>query len=135
MGQYDVVGGVGGGMVRIGRWVTEDIGGEGLYGGCEGGIETEGDGNGGIGVEVDNETVLVVGGRALVEGVLVFEEGAGLYAFFSGRPEMIGGGKSRPSAALRDSWRAKSEACHHSRNLSAKILVGNSSLRLDSNLG
>ena len=28
------------------------------------------------------------------------------------------------SAAFLDSCRAKSEACHHSRNLSAKILVG-----------
>lgn len=37
----------------------------------------------------------------------------------------MGGGSSMFSAAFLDSWRAKSEACHHSRNLSAKILVGN----------
>jgi hypothetical protein len=41
-----------------------------------------------------------------------------------GRLGSIGGGSSMLSAALRDSWRAKSEAYHHSRNLSAKMLVG-----------
>ena len=41
-----------------------------------------------------------------------------------GRPEIMGGGSSSPSITLRDNWRAKSDACHHSRNLSAKIDVG-----------
>lgn len=36
----------------------------------------------------------------------------------------IGGGSSMFSAAFRDNCRAKSEACHHSRNLRAKMLVG-----------
>ena len=48
---------------------------------------------------------------------------------------MIGGGRSRPSAAFRDSCRAKSDACHHSRNLRAKIDVGRRILRLESNRG
>ena len=53
----------------------------------------------------------------------------------AGRPEIMGGGRSRLSAALRESWRAKSEACHHSRNLSAKMEVGRRIFRLDSNRG
>ncbi len=53
----------------------------------------------------------------------------------SGRPEMIGGGSSSPSAALRESWRAKSDACHHSRNLSAKMEVGRRIFKLESNRG
>lgn len=44
-------------------------------------------------------------------------------------PEMMGAGRSRPSVALRESWRAKSEACHHSRNFRAKIEVGRRRLR------
>lgn len=52
-----------------------------------------------------------------------------------GSPEMIGGERSRPSAALRESWRAKSEACHHSRNLSAKMDVGRRILRLERRRG
>lgn len=51
------------------------------------------------------------------------------------RPETMGGGSSRPSAALRLSWRAKSLACHHSRNLRAKMLVGRRMERLLSSLG
>lgn len=41
-----------------------------------------------------------------------------------GREGSIGGGRSIFSAAFRDNCRAKSEACHHSRNLRAKMLVG-----------
>lgn len=52
-----------------------------------------------------------------------------------GRPEMRGGGKSRPSAALRDNCREKSEACHHSRNLSANIEAGSRIFRLDKRRG
>ncbi len=51
------------------------------------------------------------------------------------RPDTMGGGNSRPSAALRESWRAKSEACHHSRNLRAKMEAGRRILRLDSKRG
>lgn len=53
----------------------------------------------------------------------------------AGKPETVGGGSSRPSAAFRESWRAKSLACHHSRNLSAKIDVGSRIFRLDRSLG
>lgn len=52
-----------------------------------------------------------------------------------GRPEIVGAGSSSPSAALRDNWRAKSEACHHSRNLRAKMEVGSRILRLESRRG
>lgn len=41
-----------------------------------------------------------------------------------GREGNIGGGSSMFSAAFLDSCLAKSEACHHSRNFSAKMLVG-----------
>ena len=52
-----------------------------------------------------------------------------------GRPEIVGGGRSSPSAALRVSCRAKSEACHHSRNFKAKMEVGRRILRLDRSRG
>jgi hypothetical protein len=39
-------------------------------------------------------------------------------------PFVMGAGMSRVSVALRASWREKSLACHHSRNLSAKIEAG-----------
>lgn len=52
-----------------------------------------------------------------------------------GKPAVTGGGRSIPSAAFFDSWRAKSEACHHSRNLRAKMEVGRRILRLDSRRG
>ena len=51
------------------------------------------------------------------------------------RPEIIGGGSSRPSAAFRDSCLAKSDACHHSRNFSANIDVGSKNRREDRSLG
>lgn len=51
------------------------------------------------------------------------------------RPEMTGGGSSSPSVALWLSCRAKSDACHHSRNLSAKMLVGRRNLRLERRRG
>ena len=56
-------------------------------------------------------------------------------AFRLGRPDIIGGGRSNPSAALRVSCRAKSEACHHSRNLRAKMEVGRRILRLERRRG
>lgn len=52
-----------------------------------------------------------------------------------GRPVTIGGGNSSPSAAFRESCRAKSEACHHSRNLRANMEVGRRMLREESNRG
>ena len=129
MGQREVVLGWGGGTVRIGRRVLDDRGGVGrLWGGGEGG---------GWVVGLVRETVFVEGGV----GEWVDEEardrlwfGGGGTALV-GRPEMMGGGRSRPSAALRESWRAKSEACHHSRNLSAKMEAGRRIFRLDSKRG
>ena len=56
-------------------------------------------------------------------------------AFFGGKPEMTGGGMSRPSVAFLESCRAKSEACHHSRNLRANIEVGKRILRLERRRG
>ena len=53
----------------------------------------------------------------------------------SGKPDIVGGGNSRPSFAFLESWRAKSDACHHSRNFRAKIDVGNKIFRLESSLG
>lgn len=49
-----------------------------------------------------------------------FVTGEGVY-------DIIGGGNSNPSVAFRDNCLAKSLACHHSRNFSAKILVGSNS--------
>ena len=54
---------------------------------------------------------------------------------FWGRLGRIGGGSSMFSAAFRDSCLAKSDACHHSKNLSAKMLVGSRILIELSNLG
>ena len=47
----------------------------------------------------------------------------------------MAGGNSIPSAAFLDSCLAKSDACHHSKNFNAKILVGRSIFRLPSTLG
>lgn len=53
----------------------------------------------------------------------------------AGRPAMTGGGNSKPSAAFRESCRAKSEACHHSRNFRANMEVGSRMLRDENNRG
>ena len=53
----------------------------------------------------------------------------------AGKPEIVGGGSSTPSLAFLLSCRAKSLACHHSRNFSAKILVGSRIFRLPSTRG
>lgn len=50
-------------------------------------------------------------------------------------PDTIGGGRSSPSVAFRDNCLAKSEACHHSRNLRANMEVGRSNRRLDNKRG
>ena len=118
--------GEGGGTVRMGRRVVDEVGGfrRGLVElGCW------------VGGGLERETVFVV-----VDFVVVgFEVDADAGGFDrpgeEGRPGMIGGGRSRPSAALRESWREKSEACHHSRNLRAKIEVGRRSLRLERRRG
>ena len=48
---------------------------------------------------------------------------------------MTGGGRLRFSVAFRESCRAKSDACHHSRNLRAKMDVGRRRLRLERRRG
>ena len=53
----------------------------------------------------------------------------------SGMPDTTGAGRSRASVALRASWREKSLACHHSRNLSAKIDAGRRSFKERRNCG
>ena len=50
-------------------------------------------------------------------------------------PATIGGGKFKFSVAFLESCVAKSEACHHSRNLSAKIEVGSRSRSAESSFG
>lgn len=79
-----------------------------------------------------------VGDFSSVEGVANVTpdlEGAVAAAGAFGIPEMVGAGNSSPSAALRDSCLAKSDACHHSKNLRAKIEVGRRILRLESKRG
>lgn len=119
------------GRVRMGRKVVEEIRGVGLGASAGEGIELTGWGGGRTvwGGE-ERETVLGcwVVGWEVVDGGKSFLEG-------DGRPDMTGGGRSSPSAALRESWRAKSEACHHSRNLSAKMEVGRRILRLERRRG
>jgi len=66
--------------------------------------------------------------------VVPFSGGPGL-TDSEGKPEMTGGGNSIPSAAFFDNCLAKSDACHHSKNLSAKILVGSKIFKLPSKRG
>ena len=137
IGQRADVVGVGAGTVWIGRCVVEDIGGLG-FGGFKGRVDVDvgGDDDGWACEDgEERETVLVV--------VDPCDDEAGAFGFsdvgngggLSGRPEMTGGGKSRPSAAFLESWRAKSDACHHSRNFKANIDVGRSILRLERSRG
>ena len=49
-------------------------------------------------------------------------------------PEITGGGSSIPSAAFLESCLAKSDACHHSKNFSANMLVGSNILKLPNTL-
>lgn len=58
-----------------------------------------------------------VAGAEGVDCCLVAERDLGI-------PETIGGGRSNPSVAFLVSCRAKSEACHHSRNFRAKMEAG-----------
>ena len=96
----------GGGTVRIGRRVEAAIGG---FCGM---------------VEVDEAF-----------SALDDADGLGLEKVVEVRPDVTGGGSSIPSAALRDSCRAKSDACHHSRNLSAKMEAGRTTRSEDSSFG
>jgi len=59
------------------------------------------------------------------DAVSGFDEDAGLEGVVAeGVYEMIGGGSSNPSVAFLDNCLAKSLACHHSKNLRAKIDAG-----------
>ena len=120
----------------ISKCVVEDMGGVGLVG-LERRFDADVGGDDGWACEAGEErdTVLVVVDRCDNKaGAFGFSDvgnGGGLM----GRPEITGGGKSRPSAAFLESWRAKSDACHHSRNFRAKIDVGRRILRLERSRG
>ena len=124
----------------MGSWVRDETGGEGFedstkLGGLGSGRSSGEAGGESGGIVEERETVFVV-----VAGLLAAEGGfrpavAVLGDFFGGRPEITGGGRSRPSAAFRDSCLAKSLACHHSKNFRAKMLVGKRNLKLDNNFG
>lgn len=133
MGQRDEVWGVGPGTVRIGRPEIEEMGG-GFLTACW--VSVGEDGGEGIvegccEVGPERETVFVGRSGRRFSFVEVAYEGV----FLTGMPDTIGGGRSSPSAAFRDNCLAKSEACHHSRNLSAKIDVGRRRRRLESKRG
>jgi len=145
MGQREDVCGVGAGTVRMGRWVVVEVGGEdfgeGFWMGL--GLEEGTDDGGGSGAVVveggeERETVLGTvwaGGLVVLELVFRDEGREGFDSVGGGRPDIMGGGSSSPSAALRESCRAKSEACHHSRNFRAKMEVGRRILRLERRRG
>src|SRR5690242_20457360 len=97
------------GTVRMGRREEAEMGGSGIV---DLGVFSS--------VEGDLEVCFVAAAVAVADG---------------GKEGSTGGGSSMFSAALRDSWRAKSEACHHSRNLRAKMEVGRRIFRLLSRRG
>lgn len=61
--------------------------------------------------------------------------GDGVWAGGGGMPDTTGAGRLRASVALRASCREKSLACHHSRNLSAKMDAGRRSFNERRNCG
>ena len=126
IGQRALVEGVGAGTVRIGRPEDAEIGGLGLRGGRGLGLEMGvGDGGegacgeglvvggGGLGEEGAGAraTVLrMIGlGAGFVEGGLEVVGGLGAMVV-GGRPDIRGGGRSRPSVAFLESWREISDA-------------------------
>ena len=140
IGQRADVRGVGGATVRMGRCVVDEMGREGFGAGEVVVGLVEGDGGEGweMGVEVEeaSETVLETVGNCVVgEAPWMLLGGNGLDLDGAGSPDIMGGGRSSPSAAFRESCLAKSEACHHSRNLRAKMEVGRRILRLDKRRG
>ncbi len=136
IGQREDAFGVGAGTVWIGRSVVEDIGGLGLVG-LEGRVDADVGADDGWACEdgEERDTVLVVVDRCGNDAGAVGFSDVGNGGGLAGSPEMMGGGISRPSAAFLESWRAKSDACHHSRNFKAKIDVGRSILRLERSRG
>ena len=63
----------------------------------------------------------------------VFDDGPNLIVKVE-RPDVTGGGNSMPSAAFLDNCLAKSDACHHSKNFNANMLVGSSIFKLPNTL-
>lgn len=127
MGHSALVRAEGGRTVKMGRWEVEEMGGVGLDAGAERGCGGSGAAMAAAEEGEERETVLL--GRIVGFVGLFFSgfvEGSGCEA---GRPVTSGGERSSPSVTLRESWRAKSEAYHHSRNLRAKMEVGRRSLR------
>lgn len=119
MGQREVVlegassvGRAGAGTVRMGRWVVLEMGGppgsflSAGFSGCS-----------------FSFWLLVFVAVALVGGRNV------------GPPEIVGGGSSRLSLERLDSWRAKSELYHHSKNFRANMEVGSRIFRLPKTRG
>ena len=136
IGQREEVAGVGAGTVCIGSSDVEDIGGLDLTG-LEGTVDADVGGDIGstdAGGEERETVLVVVDCRNDEAGAFGFSE-LGKGGDLEGRPVMIGGGRSRPSVAFLESCLAKSEACHHSRNLRANSEVGRRILRLDRSRG
>ena len=105
MGQREDVVGIGAGTVWIGRYVMEDIGGLGLVG-LEEGVEADvgGDDDGWACEDgEERDTVLVVVDRCDNEADALGFSDLGNGGGLVGRPEMMGGGISRPSAAFLES--------------------------------
>lgn len=119
IGQSSLDSGGGGGTVRMGRKEMLDIGGDTALGRVEA-----------LGSSFSASSEPLVSESNVTPDFSLPTDGVG-----SGRPETIGGGSSSPSAAFRESWRAKSLACHHSRNFNAKMDVGSRIFRLDNILG
>lgn len=137
MGQRADVCGVGAGTVRIGSPDRAETGGEG-FAGCGDVAVGEGGGEGmaGFGAEGEERETVFVGEFERRFFLSLVDAGCvACWFFFTGMPDTMGGGRSSPSAALRDSCLAKSEACHHSRNLRANMEVGRRSRRLESRRG
>ena len=88
--------------------------------------------------------ILDIGGPAMPESRLIADFSGWSFSLCSlgfddargtGRPEMVGGGSSKPSFDRRDNCRAKSELYHHSKNFRAKIEVGRNIFRLPKTRG
>lgn len=146
IGHREEVEGAGGVTVKMGRFERAENGVWDFVRGARGGGEV---GRGGRGVEVEGGDAFAgLDAREERATVLVGGDGCGAEALFLvsdererwdwttlGSPEITGGGRSRPSAAFLESCRAKSEACHHSKNLRAKRDVGRRTLRLERSRG
>ena len=104
------------------------------------------DGDGGKTVRMGNMLVAEKGGPSIP--LSLRESGRSPFSsanpvFFSsvcfglaaGTPSIVGGGNSSPSLAFLLNCLEKSELCHHSKNLSAKMLVGSNNFNAVTTLG